>query len=352
VPRTTAAEPAKDITAGEWLEAAPATTGEFTAVGYFFAKKLFNELHVPIGLINTSWGGTMIETWISREAFERTDEFKGLFGNVPFSDIQAAADKAGKPVGPNSYPTLLFNGMINPIIPFAIKGAIWYQGETNASRAFQYRNAFPLMIQDWRERFKQGDFPFYFVQLASFNLPSGNSAMGSTWAELREAQSATLSFPNTGMAVAMDIGESKDIHPKNKRDVGARLAAIALNNVYNVKTEYSGPVYQSYKTDGNRIILSFSHADNGLRAKDKYGYLKGFQIAGSDKKFYFAKAVIEKNQVVVYSDSVANPVVVRYGWADDMPEVNLYNKEGFPASPFRTDTWKGITEEVKYEIKK
>lgn len=352
VPRTIAAIPAKDITDGVWQKADSSTTAEFTAVGYFFARKLFKELNVPIGLINTSWGGTMVETWTSREAFEKSEEFKDLFGKVPFADIQATADKNAKPVGPNAYPTLLFNGMINPIIPFSIKGAIWYQGETNAGRSYQYRKAFSLMIQDWRQRFGQGDFPFYFVQLASFNASNGNSAKGSGWAELREAQTATLTLPNTGMAVAMDIGESKDIHPRNKQDVGARLAAIALNNLYGVKVEYSGPVYQSLKTDDNKIILSFIHADNGLMIKDKYGYLKGFEIAGADQKFYYARADVKNSQVTVYSDSVANPVAVRYGWADDMPEVNLYNKEGFPASPFRTDAWKGITDEVKYEIRK
>ena len=323
IPRTISATPAKDITGGEWQEAGPSTTAEFTAVGYFFARKLFNELHVPIGLINTSWGGTMVETWTSREAFEKTEEFKNLFSTVPFTDIQAAADKAGKPVSPNAYPTLLFNGMINPIIPFSIKGAIWYQGETNAGRAFQYRKAFPLMIQDWRSRFGQGDFPFYFVQLASFNAANGNSAKGSAWAELREAQTATLSLPNTGMAVSMDIGNSKDIHPRNKQDVGARLASIALTNLYDIKAEYSGPVYQSFQTNGNKIIVSFTHIGNGLVIRDKYGYLKGFEIAGADKKFYYAKAEVKNNQVIVYSDSVANPAAVRYGWADDMPEVNL-----------------------------
>ena len=352
VPRTIAATPAKDITGGVWQKADSTTTGDFTAVGYFFARKLFKELNVPIGLINTSWGGTMVETWTSREAFEKTEEFKDLFSTVPFADIQASADKAGKPVSPNAYPTLLFNGMINPLIPFSIQGAIWYQGETNAGRAFQYRKAFPLMIQDWRQRFGQGDFPFYFVQLASFNASNGTSAKGSGWAELREAQMATLSLPNTGMAVTMDIGESKDIHPRNKQDVGARLAAIALNNIYGVKMEFSGPLYQSSITDGNKIVVSFAHANNGLVIKDKYGYLKGFEVAGADKKFYYAKADVKNNQVIVYSDSVASPVAVRYGWADDMPEVNLYNKDGFPASPFRTDTWKGVTEETKYEIKK
>lgn len=350
VQRTIAGEPAKDFPAGEWKASNPGNVGDFTAVGYFFGRKLFQELNVPIGLINTSWGGTIIEAWTSKEAFERSEEFKNLYGEVTFADKQAAAEKEGKPVSPNSYPAILFNGMINPLIPFAIKGAIWYQGESNALRAVQYRKAFPLMIKDWRDRWGQGDFPFYFVQLASYAANNGNSAVGSSWGELRESQTLTLGLPHTGMAVTMDIGVSNDIHPRNKQDVGARLAAIALNNDYGMKREYSGPMYQSMQVDGNKIRLSFSHAANGFMVKDKYGYLKGFEIAGDDRRFQYAKAHIENNQVVVYNDNIANPVAVRYGWADDMPEVNLYNKEGFPASPFRTDNWKGITEEVKYTL--
>ncbi|MBO9566694.1 MAG: 9-O-acetylesterase, partial [Niastella sp.] len=254
-------------------------------------------------------------------------------------------------LGPNSYPTLLFNSMINPLIPYAIGGAIWYQGETNTGRAYQYRKAFPLMITDWRSRWNQGDFPFYFVQLASFNAGNGDTQKGSTWAELREAQTNTLSLPNTGMAVTIDIGESKDIHPRNKQDVGKRLAAIALNNTYQKNGEYSGPAYQSMKTIGNKIELTFTHAASGFMAKDKYSYIKGFEIAGADQQFYFAQAQVVGDKIVVYSDKVAAPVAVRYAWADDMPEANLYNKEGFPALPFRTDSWKGITEQVRYEIK-
>lgn len=353
VARTVSDTPSKDITGGEWKEANPSNTADFTAVGYFFARKLFKELNVPVGLINTSWGGTMVEAWTSREAFEKSEEFKNLFSNaVSFDEIKDAAEKAQKPVGPNAYPTLLYNAMIHPLVPFSIRGALWYQGEANAGRAYQYRKAFPLMIQDWRSRFAQGDFPFYFVQLASFNAGNGNSSKGSNWAELREAQTATLSLPNTGMAVTMDIGESKDIHPRNKQDVGARLAAIALSKVYNTTGEFSGPLYQSSTTEGNKMLISFTHANKGFMVKDNYGYLKGFEIAGPDKRFYYAKAEIKNNQVVVYSDSVSAPVAVRYGWADDMPEANLYNKEGFPASPFRTDNWPGITEAVRYEIKK
>jgi sialate O-acetylesterase len=250
-------------------------------------------------------------------------------------------------LGPNSYPTLLFNAMLNPLIPFAFKGVIWYQGESNAGRANQYRKAFPLMINDWRKHWGVGDFPFYFVQLSSFNAGNGNSVNGSSWAELREAQTMTLALPNTGMAVTTDIGDAKDIHPKDKQDVGKRLAAIALSKTYGMQGEYSGPIYESMKVEGNRVIISFTHS-NGLLVKDKYGYIKGFEIAGEDHQFHFAKAMTDGNKIIVWQDGVSSPQAVRYAWADDAGEANLFNKEGFPASAFRTDNWKGITEGNKF----
>ena len=189
-----------------------------------------------------------------------------------------SVSKGSQSVGPNSYPTLLFNGMINPSLPMAIKGALWYQGESNAGRAYQYRQAFPLMIQDWRKRWALGDFPFYFVQLATYNAGNGTSEHGSNWAELREAQTMTLSLPNTGMAVTTDIGDPKDIHPRNKQDVGKRLAAIALNRTYGKKRVDSGPTFKSVKIEGNKAIVSFDNLGSGLVAKDRYGYLKGFEM--------------------------------------------------------------------------
>jgi sialate O-acetylesterase len=252
-------------------------------------------------------------------------------------------------VGPNDYPTLLFNAMINPLIPFAMRGALWYQGESNAGRAYEYRTSFPLMIKDWRSRWQQGDFPFYFVQLASFDAAGGNSTKGSTWAELREAQTRTLSLPNTGMAVTTDVGEAKDIHPKNKQDVGKRLAAIALQKTYGKTIVGSGPMYQSMKVSGNSITLSFTSTGSGLMAKGDDG-LSGFEVAGADKIFHSAKAVIKGSTLVVSSTEVNKPVSVRYGWSDDAGNINLFNKEGFPASPFRTDNWKGITEATKFAI--
>lgn len=512
VPRAMSTRPLDTIDSAEWQISSPATAGELTAAGYFFARALYQKLNVPVGLINTSWGGTIIETWISRPAFENSDDYKKMIAGMPSLDLDSLAkvnreaavhriealqgpmtdqdtrawkdagtddskwpqmplpnlweqqqlgdldgivwfrktvtvskEDAGKPatlelamiddndityvngvktgstngynikrnyaipagilkegsnviavrvedtgggggiygdstamqltvdhhvlplagkwyfkvekidgnaasVGPNSYPTLLFNAMINPLVPFAIAGVIWYQGESNAGRAYQYRKAFPLMITDWRKRWKEGNFPFYFVQLASFNADKGTSASGSSWAELREAQARTLSLPHTGMAVITDIGDAADIHPKDKQDVGKRLAAIALHDVYGQDNAFSGPVYESMTTDGNKIITKFTSVGGGLLVKDKYGYLKGFEIAGADKKFHYAKAMVDGNTVIVYADSVSKPVAVRYGWADYAGDDNLYNKEGFPAAPFRSDDWTGITDSVIYEI--
>jgi sialate O-acetylesterase len=513
VQKSVSLKPEVDVRGGDWKLCSSQAASNFTAVGYFFARELHKKLKVPIGLINTSWGGTHSETWTSKEAFEQSPEFKDMIAALPNLELDALAKQraesvliklksmnislpasnvdqwkdlnyndqawntmtlpslweqqqledidgtiwfrktilltaadAGKEallklsmiddsdqsyvngvlvgstnrynekrtyqvpanvlkegrniiavrvedtgggggiygdatdlslttkgnasislagvwqynmesllanansIGPNAYPTLLFNAMLNPLTPYAIQGTIWYQGESNAGRAHQYRTAFPLMIQDWRKHWKQGDFPFYFVQLANFNSANGTSEKGSTWAELREAQSMTLSLPNTGMAVITDIGEANDIHPRNKQDVGKRLAAIALANNYGEKIVSSGPVYQSMSVSGNKIKISFTQTGSGFWIKDKYGYLKGFEIAGADQKFQYAKAWVEGNDVIVSAEAVSSPVAVRYGWADNPEDINLYNKEGFPASPFRTDTWKGITTEAKFNF--
>jgi sialate O-acetylesterase len=229
---------------------------------------------------------------------------------------------------------------------------IWYQGEANAERAYQYRMAFPLMITDWRNHWNEGEFPFYFVQLSSFNAANGNSSQGSSWAELREAQAMTLSLPNTGMAVTTDIGNPNDVHPKNKQDVGKRLAAIALANCYGQTMEFSGPVFQHMQVEEDKAILSFSHAKEGMFAKDSSQVLRGFEVAGSDRVFHPGKASIEGEKVVVSAAEVRVPVAVRYAWSDDAGEANLFNQNGFPARPFRTDDWKGITEDNKYVLGK
>jgi sialate O-acetylesterase len=515
IPNRVSEMPEDDISPARWETCSPSTAGNFTAVGYFFARELVKRLHVAVGLVNSSWGGTMVETWTSRGAFQNSPEFNAMIASVPAEDLRPLVEKrhqllldqikllqkdindtlpeydwknpgynasgwpkisvariwenqnlglkeldgvvwyrrevvlgsqdteksfllslgkiddndstfvngslvgvtrnyaenrqytvapgifksgnniiavrvedtgggggfyddsagvylkAGeKPIsladgwhfriaaylnmgpgfGPNDYPCLLFNAMIHPLIPFTIRGALWYQGEANAERAHQYRMAFPLMITDWRSQWGEGNFPFYFVQLASWNADHGNSERGSAWAELREAQTMTLHLPATGMSVTTDIGESGDIHPKNKQDVGWRLAAIALHHVYGQNIEYSGPVLDSVQRVGNRMVLGFTHDGSGLMTPDKYGYVRGFEISGVDRQFHYAKAFIEHNKVVVYSEAVKEPISVRYNWADDAGDGNLFNGAGFPAPPFRTDQWPGITDEKKFAV--
>ncbi|MDP2068926.1 MAG: sialate O-acetylesterase [Lutibacter sp.] len=499
-----------------WQVCSPSTVGEFTAVGYFFAKSIHEKLKIPIGIINSSWGGTNIETWISREGFESSDEFEEMVAQMPkisldsiaklriggsakriedlqgsvldnpnlgsfkessFDDskwpemnepevwekqslgefdgvvwlrksITLSADDSKKeavlelskvddedvtyvngvkvgglnywdvkrkytiPAGilkegtnviavrvvdngggggiygeatdlkltldktiiplsgkwkfqvesikkstnENSLPSLCYNAMIHPLIPFAFQGVLWYQGESNAPRAYQYRTAFPLLINDWRQKFlpagKAGNkpnFPFYFVQLATYKT-TGNSNEGCDWAELQEAQTLTLKVPNTGMAVTTDIGNPNDIHPGNKQDVGKRLAVLALNSTYNIPMVCNGPNYKSMEIIGNKIVVSFDNIGTGLSTPDKYGYIKGFEIAGKDEVFHYAKAFIQDNKVVLSSEEVASPIAVHFSWIGDASESNLFNKEGFPAVPFRTDEWKTITKEIKYKI--
>lgn len=348
VPNTVSATLKDDLTGGDWKICSPTTSGDFSATAYFFARELYKQLKVPIGLINTSWGGTNSETWTSKHALEESPALKYIEDSMKIYNPPTSSAN----VGPNDYPSLLFNGMINPLVNYTIAGAIWYQGESNGGRAYQYRTAFPLMINDWRENFKQGDFPFLFVQLSTFGSAKANSATGSNWAELREAQSMTLSLPHTGMAVTTDIGNPADIHPKNKQDVGKRLANIALHDVYHKTGEYTGPVYQSMKVDNDKITLLFAHTGSGLLVKDKYGYLKGFEVAGADKQFHYAKAWVEGDKIMVSCIEVSQPVAVRYNWADDASEGNLFNKELFPAAPFRTDDWQSATIKNKYMFKK
>ena len=512
VPNKIDKEPQNNTYPTEWLTCTPEVIGSFSAVGYFFGRKLSKDLDIPIGLINTTWGGTESESWTSAESIqddpdfaeeleklnsldmdktneEMEKEFKnwhqafreldagyddgvylwassdydysgwdqvelpglwedlgleGLDGVVWFaievdlsnqeigsgfemnlgpiddSDIvwvngskvgetfniynrnrsyhvapevlkqdvntivvrvedyaggggiygdknQMYLESNGSKIslagtwkykvgtnkipsglprgdfGPNSYPTLLFNAMINPLLPYGIKGAIWYQGESNAGRAYQYRRIFPMMITDWRSHWGQGNFPFLFVQLANFMQPKDPPAE-STWAELREAQTMTLSLPATGMATIIDIGEADDIHPTNKQDVGKRLALSAYKMAYGKEMVYTGPTYESMKLEGNKVYIKLSNTGSGLDVRDPYGYLKGFTVAGKDKTFHWAKAQkVDDTTVVVYSEMVSAPVAVRYGWADNPHDLNLYNKEGLPANPFRTDEWQGIT---------
>lgn len=530
-----------DDAEGRWVEASPETTGGFSAAGYFFARKLRNELKVPVGIVHASWGGSPSEAWTSpraidsvpdlKEARDRTaaairefpdklkrfttdlgewvtkngredrpvadaaayagadvstkawipvkipgavsgrelpdagavwlrkdvevpapaklslnlpiDGFDSVYWNgkllkqtgiqdypgdgaarhagpfdIPAGEVKqgrnvlairlyepvgpakfprepkagasslagvwlakaeydfpalspkeaaAAPPPAGNPPAPQNRPGWIFNGMIHPILPYAIRGVIWYQGETNARRAYQYRMAFPLLITDWRQQWNQGDFPFYFCQLPN-NRPKQPEPGDSEWAELRDAQSSALSLPNTGQAVLVDIGESGDIHPRNKKDVGDRLAIIALARDYNKSVPYSGPVYDSMKIEDGKAILIFKHAENGLVARplpqtydiksltketapivrnSPASQLEGFAICGEDKKWVWADARIQGNTVVVSSDKVSTPVAVRYAWADN-PTCNLSNSAGLPASPFRTDDFTPLTRNAKY----
>ena len=329
---------------GQWSVCSPETvrTGGwngFTAVGYFFGRQLNQDEKVPIGLIHTSWGGTIAEAWTSAEALQAMPDFRSALEQM------AAKRTAPPPDKPDNNPnqvTVLYDAMIAPLIPYGIKGAIWYQGESNAGRAYQYRTLLPTMIKDWRTRWGEGDFPFFIVQLANFQKSDPNPK-DDAWAELREAQSMTAkTLPKTGIAVTIDIGDAADIHPKNKQEVGRRLALCAEAIAYGKKVEYSGPAYKlmSPAKGGSALKLTFDHAAGGLTAKgDK---LTGFAIAGEDKKFVWADAQIEGNSVIVSSPEVPHPVAVRYAWHTN-PVCNLYNKAGLPASPFRTDDWPGIT---------
>ncbi len=345
-PQTTA----QSDTGGNWVEAAPKTVGNFSAVAYFFGRSLNEKRNVPVGLIHTSWGGTRIETWMSPSAL------------APFEKAPANA-KPGNPNGASQ----LYNGMIHPLLNYQVKGAIWYQGESNAGNAFKYRSMHPAMIENWRADFKNPDLAFHFVQLAPFTQ-TPKAPGESRWAELREAQTMTLSkLKNVGQAVITDCGDEADIHPVPKRPIGERLALAALAKTYGEKIVYSGPMYKSVKFDGNKATLTFDHIGGGLvgkelvatpsynkNAKNSFAYrvkadspdapiVVGFTVCGKDKVFHPASADIVGDVVVVSSNKVAEPIAVRYGWADH-PICGLYNREGLPASPFRTDDFRGITQ--------
>ena len=375
VPQNTSDKPLDSLQGDpKWQECNPETVKNFTAVGYFFGRDLQKALDVPIGLIHTSWGGTIAEAWTTRAALENNSELKVLIDqyekNKPNAHAEyqralkayeanlakheeavAKAKEEGKepppaprrPFDPDknrNRPCVLYNAMIHPLQPFAIKGAIWYQGESNAGRAYQYRTLFPTMIESWRGTWKQGDFPFLFVQLAPF-MKIETEPQESAWAELREAQLLTsLHCKNTGMAVITDVGDPKDIHPTKKEPVGARLTVAALGIAYGKDIEYSGPLYEKMTVKDGKAVLHFKHVGKGLEAKD--GPLQGFTLAGADRKFYNAKAEIQGDTVLVWCDQVPEPAAVRYGWAN-CPVVNLWNKDGLPASPFRTDDFPGKT---------
>jgi sialate O-acetylesterase len=411
-------EPQADCV-GSWQVCTPDSAAHFSAVGYFFGRDIMEDQHVPVGMIGSYWGGTPAQSWTSLDALKAVPElaadaqlFEEVNHNLP-EKIQAyqtttlpkwekaytawqdqygkpyqqavkkwttdaqAATAAGKlvppkpmpdvnpphkPVSPDAnpnLPTVLTNGMIAPILPYAIKGAIWYQGESNAGQSKHYQTLFPAMITDWRNRWGEGDFPFIWVQLANFMQRNpGPTETADGWPGLREAQSMTLKLPNTGQAVIIDIGQANDIHPKDKDDVGNRLALAARHVAYGQDLVFSGPTFEAMTIDGNKARITFKNIGSGLKiaagpstqpgvpAVDPGSELKGFTIAGADHKFVQATARIEGDHVIVSSPDVSNPQAVRYGWANN-PEVNLYNKEGLPASPFRTDDWANPASDVK-----
>ncbi len=507
-------EPAADLNKGEWKTCNPQNAGDFTAVGYFFAREIHKKLGVPVGLIHSSWGGSQVESWISRKAMESSEvlnyypaimarnweedaaiwerklirqtygagdydisgvneadylksgydfsgwmkinpvgqwDWQGIwafrghaflqntisvseagagqpgeidFGynsgelqfflngqklfegrtkekikvRIPAGLLKTGANtlliKTGENLDPawrgmgfwginedfvlragsekvallpaswkmrpswssprryehwmNNQGTLLYNAMIAPLIPVSIQGVLWYQGESNAGRAYQYRESFPLMINSWRQDWKD-EFPFLFVQLSAYGT-NQDSNTGSNWAELREAQTMTLRLPGTGMAVTTDVGNPKDIHPTNKQDVGHRLALNALSKVYGHKVVFSGPVFREAAFEQHQVVLSFDFAGKGFVVKDKYGYIRGFEIAGTDRKFYYAQARLSDGKILVSHPMVSQPKSVRYGWADAPSDCNLFNAEGLPAAPFRTDDWDGLTQKAKFEL--
>ncbi|WP_259069765.1 sialate O-acetylesterase [Mucilaginibacter sp. X4EP1] len=508
-------QPEKDLSGGEWVKADTNTVGDFTAVGYFFAKKLAQNLHVTIGLISSNWGGTVAEDWISKDAMLASPELGPAAAALPanWDDLKIRLDKqlkqyayrnqpvvnytidelAAQPVSffanwqngpapgawewmgklysyrgegfmqrlikldsgyaqsksvlrlgttdadialyingklikkgalasgyqfdlpaetwkggynsllielmsqqknpawfgmgingvgndiniqfadttinmadnnwktmpdlskpyhfnflPNNTASMLYNAMVNPLIPYSIAGVIWYQGESNADRAFQYRTTFPLLITNWRDKWKR-DFPFIFVQLTSFGGMQ-NSNIGSQWAELREAQGFALQLPNTGIAVTTDVGDPFNLHPKNKDEVGFRLANNALTMTYHLTGFTESPLFKSADFNDNYALISFTGIESGLMAKDKYGYVKGFELAGADHKFYYAQAIIiADNKVKVWCNQVTQPVAVRYGWTDAPIDANLFTLDGIPVGPFRSDSWNGVTVGKKFE---
>jgi sialate O-acetylesterase len=371
VPKIPAGAPQQNVSqqfnAGKWLPCEPQNAGSFSAVAYFFGRDLEKALNVPIGLIHTSWGGTPAESWTSEPALDAdpalkhyVDHKKRELSGYPKaveryidmltsnkdSLLKKAAAGQPLPTPPASpaanawLPTTLYNGMSANLIPYGIRGAIWYQGESNADRAYEYRTLLPTMIKNWRADWKQGEFPFLIVQLAPF-MKIHKEPTESKWAELREAQLLTaLNLPKTAVAVITDVGDEKDIHPRKKEPVGARLALAARALANGEDIEYSGPIYSDMKVEGSKIALRFTHLGGGLVAKG--GPLTGFSIAASDGKFVNAEAEIQDDKVVVWSSQVAQPAAVRYGWAD-YPTGNLWNKAGLPASPFRTDDFPMLT---------
>ncbi len=340
-----------------WMVCSPETVGNFSAVGYFFARQLHQTLDVPVGMINNAWGGSACEAWIDPTTLAADPQYAPMVDRWTKNEARMAELTAmpepsqkektdiqnlKKQMTGNQRPGNIYHGVLKSHLGYGIRGAIWYQGESNSSRAYQYRELFPLMISQWRKEWGQGDFPFYWVQLADF-MEETTTPGESNWAELREAQTMTMDkLAHTGQAVIIDIGEGKDIHPRNKVDVGKRLARWALANEYGLPIAFHSPQYDSMTVDGGKVTLAFDHVGKGWRPFDVANPI-GFAIAGDDKQFVWAQAkVLPDGKIEVTSESVTNPVAVRYGWANN-PVCNLFNLDDLPLTPFRTDDWKGLT---------
>jgi len=373
VPNKGTQEPQNDFK-GRWEVCTPESARQFSAVGYFFGRQIRQTLGVPVGLIDDSWGGSSCEAWVRRDLLAADPKYKDLMArweeaekDLPakveayrrkLDDHKAAVESAkaeGKPAPQppqnpearmtgNARPGNIYNGALKPTIGYGLRGAIWYQGESNAGRAYQYRDLFPLMIQSWRDEWGVGDFSFYWAQLADYQAEKPEPG-GSQWAELREAQTMTMNrLPKTGQAVIIDLGEAQDIHPRNKQGVAMRLARWALAHDYGLPINCRSPEYQSMEVKGDAVVLSFSNVGSGLKAFD-VAEPRGFAVAGADRKFHWAKAkVVGKGKIEVTAEGVSDPVAVRYAWADN-PVCNLYSREGLPLTPFRTDDWPGMTAE-------
>ena len=378
VPQTGTQEAQVDFK-GQWEATTPDIAKNFSAVGYLFGRRLHQALGIPVGLIDNAWGGSACEAWIPRdrlnklpvakpymkqwEKTEATFDYDKLLASYEaklkiWHEKAQAARKLGKPqpsgrprtprnqLTGQHRPANLYNGVLNPIIGYGIKGAIWYQGESNGRRGHAYREVFPLMIQSWRDAWNQGDFSFYWVQLADFMNEVSEPSTEQTWPELREAQSLTLDkLKNVGEAVIIDVGEGRDIHPRNKQIVANRLVRNALNKDYGIDLPSQSPRYQSMEIKGNKMILTLGHVGQGLYCFDVRDPV-GFAICGKDQKFVWAQAkLLGKNQVEVWAEGIESPVAARYAWSDN-PVCNLYRKDGsvtLPVTPFRTDDFPMIT---------
>lgn len=358
VPRVGTQEPQYNIDA-VWKICTPQNVRGFTAPGFLFGRRLHHALNVPVGLIYNAWGGSDLEAWLPIKVLEEAgqdeylaewDEYLAGYSDEVLEQHKkeyekwVANGKPGKKKFPprdvrtaQKRPANIYNGVLHPTIGYGMKGVVWCQGESNIGRAYEYRSLFPLLINTWRELWGQGDFPFYWIQLADFT-DEVEAPGESGWAVLREAQTMTLSLPNTGEAVVIDLGEARDIHYRNKQTTAARLVRHALAKDYGFKIATESPRYKSMTIEGNTVTLTFDPVATHLYAFD-VSEVKGFAIAGKDKQFVWAEAkIVGKNKVEVWSDQVAGPVAVRYGWGNN-PVVNLYDRNGLPVTPFRTDDW-------------